>query len=238
MSIVLVTGSGKRLGRGLAIEFAKLGWDIIIHYNNSQESAAKTVEEIKSYGVHCISFGADIRQVSELEAGFENAVNEIGYPDVLVNNAAIYPELNHLDTTDYQLWNDVINTNLTGYFAMSKIFSANAKSGSHIINIASMGAFRIWKGRIPYNVSKAGVLQLTKALALDLAPNIAVNSVSPGSISIPDEPPTEELALKIDSIPMKRYGNINDVFEAVNFFASSSLYITGQNICIDGGYNL
>lgn len=238
MSIILITGAGKRLGRGLAIEFAKQNYDVIIHYNSSKNLAEKTYNEIIALGRKCVLFKADLRNTKEMEDGFKNITEKFAYPDVLVNNAAIYPQENNLNDTSIELWNDVINTNLTSYFAMSRIFAENAKTGSRIINIASLGAFKIFKGRIPYNVSKAGVIQLTKALALELAPNITVNSVSPGSIFIDDVEPSEKLAITTDRIPMKRYGTVKDVFDAVKFFANSSNYITGQNLCVDGGFNL
>lgn len=238
MATVFITGSGKRIGSGLAIEFAKKGWDVIIHYNHSYESAQKTADEIRKIGTKVTSFKADVRHYAAMEEGFGYAVKLLGYPKVLVNNAAIYPKPMDLQNTELSLWDDVLDINLKSYFQTAKIFSKNAEKDSRIINIASLGAFEIWKGRIPYNVSKAGVIQLTKALARDLAPNISVNSVSPGSIYIEHESSTEELALRIESIPMKRYGNIYDVFDAVYFFATASSYITGQNINVDGGHHL
>ena len=238
MSIIFITGSGRRLGKGLALEFARKGWDIIIHYNNSVSQAEQTVAQIRELGVRCSSFRADVKDYNAMKSGFDEVVSEIGHPNVLVNNAAIYPASNHLAETELTLWDEVMDTNLKSYFQNAKIFCENALPDSRIINIASMGAFRIWKGRIPYNVSKAGVVQLTKALALDLAPNIAVNSVSPGSIDIDDDPPVEKLAIKTGNIPMQRHGSIGDVFDAVYFFATASLYITGENLCVDGGYHL
>ena len=238
MSIIFITGSGRRLGKGLALEFARKGWDIIIHYNNSVSQAEQTVAQIRELGVRCSSFRADVKDYNAMKSGFDEVVSEIGHPNVLVNNAAIYPASNHLAETELSLWDEVMDTNLKSYFQNAKIFSENAQPGSRIINIASMGAFRIWKGRIPYNVSKAGVVQLTKALALDLAPNIAVNSVSPGSIDIDDDPPAEKLSINTGNIPMQRHGSTVDVFDAVYFFATASLYITGENLCVDGGYHL
>jgi NAD(P)-dependent dehydrogenase (short-subunit alcohol dehydrogenase family) len=238
MAIAFITGSGRRIGKGLAIEFARKGWDVLIHYNNSADTAQKTFNEIKNMGAKAAMFQADVRDLSAMKNGFDQAVSEIGHPDVLVNNAAIYPSANNLQDTDESLWDDVMDINLKSYFQISKMFSENAEKGSRIINIASLGAFQIWKGRIPYNVSKAGVIQLTKALARDLAPKISVNSVSPGSIEIENEPAEGGLALKAENIPMNRYGKICDVFDAVYFFATASLYITGQNLNVDGGYHL
>jgi NAD(P)-dependent dehydrogenase (short-subunit alcohol dehydrogenase family) len=238
MPIVLITGSGRRLGKGLALEFAALGYDIILHYKKSEKLAELTFNEIKSLGVRCYKIEGDVRDFDKMKSEFNNAVNAVGHPDILINNAAIYPKSKNLSDTNLEIWDSVIDINLKSYFTLSKLFAENAVKGSRIINIASLGAFSIWKGRIPYNVSKAGVIQLTKALAKDLAPDISVNSVSPGTIFIPNEPPDEEIKLDIDKIPMKRYGLIKDVFDAVYFFATASIYITGQNLNVDGGLHL
>lgn len=238
MPIILITGSGRRLGKAVALEFARKGWDVIINYNKSEKKAEETVTEIKSFGVNSTAFKADVTKHEEFKKAYLKCTKEIGCPDVLVNNAAIYPSSFNLENTKQSLWDEVMNTNLKSYFLISQLFSSKAKSNSRIINIASMGAFNIWKGRIPYNVSKAGVVQLTKALAVDLAPKISVNSVSPGSIYIENDKANEELTIKPANIPMQRYGNAADVFDAVYFFATASLYITGQNINIDGGYHL
>lgn len=238
MATAFITGSGRRLGRGLAIQFALKGWDIIIHYNSANEQAKQTADDIKKIGRNVVMFASDVKEQENFTNAFYNCLGNIEYPKVLVNNAAIYPASRKLADTETEFWDEVIDTNLKSYFYISKLFSKGAEKGSRIINIASLGAFQIWKGRIPYNVSKAGVIQLTKALARDLAPNISVNSVSPGSIDIENEAPSEGLALKVENIPMQRYGKISDVFDAVYFFATASLYITGQNINVDGGYYL
>jgi NAD(P)-dependent dehydrogenase (short-subunit alcohol dehydrogenase family) len=109
--------------------------------------------------------------------------------------------------------------------------------GGRIVNIASLGAFQIWKDRIPYNVSKAAVVQLTKALARSLAPDIMVNAVAPGAIAIPDEPAAGGM-IAPSRIPMGRHGSTDDIFNAVYFFADTATYITGQTLIVDGGLNI
>ena len=238
MSLIFITGSGKRLGKALAISFARHGWDIILHYNQSEASASETERVIKDLGRKVIKFRADLTDFSGYADSYRHTIDKIGHPDVLVNNAAIYPRRHSLSETDLELWDKVMDSNVKACFNTAKLFAENAAKGSRIINIASLGAYQIWKGRIPYNVSKAALIQLTKALAKDLAPDIAVNSVSPGYIEIKGEEAVESGNLKIDSIPMKRYGEPDDVFDAVYFFSSCSHYITGQNINVDGGFNL
>lgn len=235
---VIITGGGRRIGKGLAVEFGKLGWNVGIIYNRSEDSALKTVDSIRELGVLCYSAKADITNSTEAARAVNTLFSDLGSVDVLINNAAIYPEAHSLQEIPYELWHQTINTNLSGMFYTSKSFVTKAKSNSRIINIASLGAYKIWKQRIPYNVSKAGVIQFTKALALELAPNIAVNSVSPGTIEIIDEPADAGGLINISKIPMKRYGNVKDIFDAVYFFATCSLFITGQDIIVDGGFSL
>jgi NAD(P)-dependent dehydrogenase (short-subunit alcohol dehydrogenase family) len=238
MKTVFITGSGKRLGKYLAISFAKLNWNVIIHYNSSEKSAFETFNTVKSHGVQCCAVKADLKDFEQISNAFGEAVKIAGIPDVLINNAGVFPEQRNLQDIENNFWDDVINTNLRAVFYTSKIFAGIAPNNSSIVNIVSLGATEIWKKRIPYNVSKAGLLQLTKALARELAPNIKVNAVSPGTIEIPEEKPVEPIKVNALRIPMERYGTPEDVFEAVYFLSTCSNFITGQNIIVDGGFSL
>jgi NAD(P)-dependent dehydrogenase (short-subunit alcohol dehydrogenase family) len=237
MPKVIVTGSGRRLGRAFALAFADKGWDVAIHYNQSGNEAQRTYESVISKGVNAYLIHADLRNSSDVSEMFSKLNHEFGNPDVLVNNSGIYPQRTALTDIVDELWDDVINTNLRGYFYCSREFARHAIKGSRIVNIASLGGLEVWKQRIPYNVSKAGVLQLTRALARELAPDITVNSVCPGEILIPGEPAIDSSQISLDRIPMSRLGSPMDVFEAIYFFATCSDYITGQNLTVDGGYH-
>ena len=240
MSLVLITGSGRRIGKGLAIEFARKGWDVIIHYNKSEKEAEETEKYItKNFGVKIHKFSLDLKETKAIEKTFENVFKEFGVPDVLVNNAGIFPLRFALDELEEQVWEETIAINLKASLFVAKVFSKFARDGSRIINIGSLGGIETWKGRIPYNISKAGVIQLTKSLAKELAPRISVNCVNPGTIFIPYEPnQIDSPMIPLNKIPMQRYGTILDVFDAVYFFATCSNFITGQVINVDGGYHL
>ena len=237
MPSVLITGSGRRIGRGLALEFARKGWDVIIHYNNSEKSAKETVDTILNTGRKSVAVKANVLSYEEIEKAFQKIITEFGIPNVLVNNAGIYPEQIEIKNITEEQWNEVMGVNLRSEFYFSKIFSEYAKENSRIVNIASLGGLEVWKNRIPYNVSKSEVIHLTKSLARELAPGIAVNCVCPGTIRIPEEPAEEESPVSINRIPMGRYGNVKDVFDAVYFFATASMFITGQILSVDGGYH-
>ncbi len=235
MKNVLITGSARRIGRVLAIEFAKKGYNIFLHYNDSQEKALITKNEIEKYGVNVVLVKADLREENQIEDLFKELKNQ--EINILVNNAAIYPEQKPLNELELEDWNDTINLNLRSVFLISKFFATHNIEGK-IINIGSLGAFHIWKKRIIYNTAKAGLIQLTKALAIELTPRISVNSVSPGTIFIKKDEPSEHITLKESSIPYGRFGKPEEVFEAVYFFATCSNFITGQNINVDGGFGL
>ncbi len=238
MPLVLITGGGKRLGRGLAIEFSKKQWDVAILYNSSEEEAFITLDYLKTFGTRVIAVKANVSVKDEVIHAIEKVVEQIGVPDVLVNNAGVFPELLKLKDISENDWDSTIDINTKGAFLCSQAFSAVAEKGSRIINIASLGGLEIWSHRIPYNVSKSALIHLTKALARELAPDISVNCINPGTIVMPDEPTKHDATLiDINKIPMKRFGNVKDVFDAVWFFANCSSYITGQQLNIDGGYH-
>ncbi|MBP7215592.1 MAG: SDR family oxidoreductase [Candidatus Kapabacteria bacterium] len=234
MQTVIITGSAKRLGRGLAIEFAKKGWNIILHYNSSQDEAIATAEQIRAFGVKVFPIQFDLSNYQAIEEGFEKIKAEFSFPNVLINNAGIFPPLTTLQDITPESWDSIMKVNLNAHLYTSKFFTKYAADNSRIINIASVGGLEVWKHRIPYNVSKAGVIKLTKVLAKELAPRFSVNSISPGTITFEKDPVNDSA----EKYPMKRFATVQDIFEAIYFFATATNYITGQNICVDGGFTL
>lgn len=238
MPSVFVTGSGKRLGKGLALEFAKKNWDVAIHYFSSEDKARENADAIKKLNLKTHLVRADLRSPADINEMFDDIEENFGIPDVVVNNAGIWPPKTEPTELEEDLWNNVIDSNLKSGVFVSKEFARRAAPGSRIVNIASLGALEVWEGRLAYNVSKAGVLQATKSLARDLAPNLSVNAVCPGTVWMPDELKPQDDMFSEQKIPMKRYAKVEDVFDAVYFFASATGYITGQFIAVDGGHSL
>lgn len=226
---VLITGAGHRLGGALARKFAEKGYNVLVHYNSSKAKAIATAEACRSYGVKAIPVKADISKPEEMREIFRELVGMMGNLDLLINNAGVFPDRMPLADVSIEQWDNTMNTNLRSVFLTSREFIKYANPGARIINIASIGGQEVWKQRTMYNVSKAGVLQLTKALANELAPVISVNSVSPVAIEFPEEETNVKLP-PIEKIPMGRYGTSDDVFDCVYFFATCSHYITGQNL--------
>lgn len=237
MSVVFITGAGRRIGKTLAINFAKKGWDVAINYNSSEKAALETADICKSQGVRANIYKADVSKKDEIIGAMDKAIEELGLPLVLVNNAGVFPQRTKIADIEESLIDDIFDINLKGEFFTSQYFSQLAMPNSRIINIASLGGYEIWKGRLPYHISKSALLHMTRALAVELAPNISVNSVSPGAIQVFEDPAMDSSLISIDKIPMKRYGTADDIFDAVYFFATTNSYITGQDIIVDGGYH-
>ena len=237
--VALVTGAGRRLGRQIAISLAKNGFDIVINYNDSKAGAQQTEALIKDLGKMAISLKADVTDYSQVNIMFQKAIKHFKKIDLLVNNSSIF-SYSPLSKTTEKKWKEVLDLNLSGVFYCSKFASQymmKAKSG-RIINIASLGGIQAWHNHLPYSVSKAGVIMLTKCLAKALSPHIMVNAIAPGTIIIPGEESSKLEHVPIKTIPLKRYGVPSDIANLVFFLAQTSNYITGQIFAVDGGRSI
>jgi len=165
-------------------------------------------------------------------------VRRLGRLDILVNNAALFFRTPVLSTTPAQ-FDRLLAVNLRGPFFVSQAAArAMGRRGGRIINIADVGAVRAWAGYVPYGVSKAGLVMLTRGLAAALAPRIQVNAVAPGVVLLPEGFPHASGRRLAARIPMGRHGRPADVAQAVRFFATCSDYITGQVLFVDGGMSV
>jgi 3-oxoacyl-[acyl-carrier protein] reductase len=239
-NVALVTGSGRRLGRQIALALARAGFDIVINYNRSRDEAKEAVRWIRELGRDVISVKADITRSSQVKRMVERAIEKFGHIDVLVNNAAIFPKPKKFWEITDEMWDYVLNTNLKGQFLCSREvvkFMLRRKRG-RIINIASLGGVQVWTEHIAYNVAKAGLIMLTRAMARALAPHITVNAIAPGTIIIPGEETGEIEHIPEHLIPLKRYGEPSDIADLVVFLATKGDYITGQVILVDGGRSI
>jgi NAD(P)-dependent dehydrogenase (short-subunit alcohol dehydrogenase family) len=231
--VALVTGSGRRLGRQVALALAKDGWNIVVNYAHTKSE--EVVEKIFELGREAISVKANITDSKQVDKMFRQAIQHFGRLDLLVNNAAIFPPPTEFAKISDKLWNQVISTNLTGQFYCARAAArVMARRGGKIINFASLGGFQVWQEHIAYNVAKAGVVMLTKAMAKALAPRITVNAIAPGTIIIPGEESGKIKHIEQEKIPLKRYGVPEDIIQAVLYLAHAD-YVTGQVISVDGG---
>ncbi|MBK9246656.1 MAG: SDR family oxidoreductase [Ignavibacteria bacterium] len=244
LKTVFITGAGKRLGRAMALYFGKMGWNVGVHFSSSYDGANQVVKMIDQIGEitngqRGIALRADVRSKAQLESAFDACTRHFGAPpDVLVNNAGIFPPPAPISKITRASWDEVFSVNVAGEFVAAQLFSAIAPENARIINISSLGGLEVWNNRLPYNVSKSAVIHLTKALARELAPKISVNCICPGAISMPNEPSVSDASMIAPArIPMQRHGSAEDVCEAVYFFATCTQYITGQILTVDGGYH-
>jgi len=239
--VVLVTGSAKRMGRGIALRLHDAGARVAIHYRGSEAEALQTANNCRSaeFGIAPV-FQADLSKVSEIERLFTEIDEKLGRIDALVNNAAVFLRHNVLDVTEAQ-WDAIHNTNLKASFFCAQQAARRMKrqgTGGRIVNISSLGALQPWAEHVPYNASKAGVVMMTKALAKALAPDITVNSVAPGLIPFEPHDFTQTNEGLVRNTPAGRAGEVDEVADAVLIFLQASNYITGQVIAVDGGLSL
>lgn len=227
MNRILITGGGKRMGAELAQKFHSKGWEVIITYNNTAPQEQNYFKK---------AFKCNLNSSDEIKNLFIQLKAENLIPDVLLNNAGVFPQKSSLLDLDEAIWDDAMDINLKAHYLTSQGFQLIAEQG-RIINIASLGGLEIWNQRIPYNVSKAAAIRLTEVLAREMAPNFSVNCICPGTILLGGEPiePVQNTETKV---PMGRHGNIDDMFDLIYFFSTASKYITGQIVNVDGGYSL
>jgi NAD(P)-dependent dehydrogenase (short-subunit alcohol dehydrogenase family) len=236
--VALVTGGAVRVGREIARALADAGADVAIGYHRSAAEARATVRDLERRGVRALALRADLARPREARALVAATVRGLGRLDVLVNNAALFVRTPVLTATPAQ-FDRLLAVNLRGPFFVSQAAArAMGRRGGRIVNIADVGAVRAWPGYVPYGVSKAGVLMLTRGLAAALAPRVQVNAVAPGVVLLPEGFPAAAGRRLAARIPMGRHGRPADVAQAVRFFATCSTYITGQVLFVDGGFSI
>ena len=232
----LVTGAS----RGIAIQLAEEGYNVVVNYAGNKEKADAVVEEIKAKGVESFAIQANVANGDEVKAMIKEVVSQFGSVDVLVNNAGITRD-NLLMRMKEQEWDDVIDTNLKGVFnCIQKVTPQMLRQkGGSIINLSSVVGAVGNPGQANYVATKAGVIGLTKSAAKELASrHITVNAVAPGFIvsDMTDALSDELKAQMLEQIPLAEFGEDSDIAHTVAFLASEKAkYITGQTIHVNGG---
>jgi len=241
--VILITGSSRGLGAFAAEGFSALGYTVVVNCSKSVKEAEALVRKIKSRhaGSEAAAIKADVSNRAEVRAMFDEIYGRFGRCDVLVNMAGVNLDGPFTEMTDDR-WDRVVRTILTGTFICGQEFASRYRGeNGHIINIGSVTATTGRKNGANYCSARAGVLNLTRCMALELAPRISVNTVTPGFIgteevmnrhSLRDREKHDEA---VSRIPAGILGTPEDVFRAMDFLVRSSSYITGQNIIVDGG---
>jgi len=234
--VALVTGAARRIGREIALALAEAGARVAVNYNSSESDARETVGEIEKRGGRAVALQADVSSAGEVQQLVGATEEKLGPVDILVNNAGIFApgEWDKINEADWDLF---MNVNLKSQFLCAQAVGRGMKRRGRgkIVNLASLGGLEAWPGYIPYCVSKAGVIHLTRLLARALAPEVQVNAVAPGTIQFPGEEPDRRY---IERSPLKKTGAGRDIAGAVVFFCTGSDFVTGQILVVDGGYSL
>lgn len=238
--VAFITGATRGIGRAIALELAKEGYNIALNYRTENEALENLKKEISGIGVECYPVQGDVSKAEDSERMTKEIIEHFEQIDVLVNNAGITKD-NLIRRMKEEEFTDVINVNLVGTFNITKnvIKYMTKKRYGKIINLSSVVGISGNAGQSNYAASKAGIIGFTKSIAKELASrNITANAVAPGFIKTDmTNVLKDEIKEEIEStIPLKRLGTAEDVAKVVKFLASDdSNYITGQVINVDGG---
>lgn len=238
---VLITGASRGIGKETAIVLAENGYNVIINYHNSKDSALSLADKITSFGGNCIAIKADISNPSQVESMFCEAKKKYGKIDILINNAGIAKQ-NLFTDVSYSEWRNMFNVNMDGVFhcCQNALPDMIRSHEGKIINISSVWGIVGASCEVAYSSTKAAIIGFTKALAKEVGPSgIQVNCVAPGVIDTDMNSNLDELSLSQlkDETPLCRLGKVEDIANTILFLVSSkSDFITGQIISPNGGF--
>jgi 3-oxoacyl-[acyl-carrier protein] reductase len=243
--VAIVTGGATGIGRAVCIRLAKAGAaGIVVNFARSADDAESTAKELRSSGTDALTHKTDIADDSAVKAMVAATIEHFGRLDVLINNAGTtrFIPYSDLDALTEDVWNEVLGVNLKGTFYCCRAAAPELKkTKGAIVNVASISAHRATGSSIAYGISKAGIVQLTRALAVALAPDVRVNSISPGLVSsrwfrkrFGEEAAQAQEASFAAGIPLRTVATPDDVAHAVMGLVENDM-ITGQDLIIDGG---
>lgn len=237
--VALVTGSAHRVGKAIALEFARSGCNIMVHYSSTNdETARETQREIKSLGVDAGLCKSDLSTPEGIQALMDAVQEEFGQINVLVNSASNFQKRTLMEVT-LEEWEETLRINLTAPFLLTqaavRMMLKNDPAGGVIINILDKGAVDAWVDYAHHGVSKAGLYALTRVTAAGLGPEIRCNGIIPGAVLKPNDYDTDHwVNLAKQATPLQRPGTAEDVARAAVYLASED-WLTGVILRVDGG---
>jgi len=236
--VALVTGAAKRVGREIALTLAERGVELVVHYHRSEREAQELLAEAGRLGRKAVAARADLSRSEEIDRLVAAAVAAFGRIDILINNAAIFYRTPFATLTEED-WDRFQAVNLKAPFLLCRRVADIMGRQGHgkILNLADIGAVKVWADYLPYAVSKAGLIALTTGLAKALAPNVQVNAIAPGVVLLPEGTPADAAEETRRRIPLKHLGSPAEVARAVVFLLESD-FVTGEVLRIDGGQAL
>ena len=239
-SKVFITGGAQRIGKALVEHFHSIGWDVLFQYRSSKSEAENIRESLNNLRPgSCEIIECDFDDKKSCENFYKQLEQKISGLKGLINNAStFYPK--KLSDTSHDDWVKLTSSNLYQPIFISKVCANELKKNKgNIVNIADIHAEQGLRDYSVYTAAKAGLINFSKSLGKELAPEVLVNSVSPGAILWDvNEPSDEKKGEILASIPMKRIGNEKDIVSIINYLLTENTYMTGRNINIDGGKSL
>lgn len=242
IKVVLITGGAKRVGAAICRELHAQGALLMIHYNQSQAEARALQAEFNLQRPNSAAIiQGDLLNAAIVSNLVSETIHHFGRLDVLINNASSY-YATEVGQIDEENWADLIGSNLKAPMFLAQAAAPELrKQGGTIVNITDMHIERPKKGYVVYSVAKAGLVTLTKSLALELSPDVRVNAVAPGPVQWPENNPQFDEVYRqrvISQTLLKRIGNPTDIAKAVKFLVYDAPYVTGHVLAVDGGRSL
>jgi NAD(P)-dependent dehydrogenase (short-subunit alcohol dehydrogenase family) len=236
--VAMVTGGAIRVGRAIALALADAGANIILNYNSSAEAAERTAAEIESLGREALAFRADVSQAVQVHDLVSAGIARFGRLDVLVNSASVWLRTPWAELDEVS-WDRSFAIDLKGAFLCAKAASPHlaAHGDGAIVNIVDLSALLPFPSMMAHSAAKAGLLNMTYSLAIELAPAVRVNAVAPGPVLPPPDYDAKLLAATAQRTLLGRWGTPADVAQAVVFLVEAA-YITGAVLPVDGGERL
>lgn len=234
----LVTGGAHRVGKSIALMLAGCGANVVVNYHRSAAEAAQTVVEIEARGVQAMAVQADVAELEQVEAMARAALARFGTVDIVVNCADLL-EQTPFPLEDVEVWRRVTRTAIDGAFYVCNALAPAmlARGSGVIVNLVDLSAFLPWPRFTAHAVAKAGLLALTRQLALDLAPTVRVNAVAPGPVLPAPHHDEARIAASARKTLLQRVGSPEDVARAVRYLVEAE-YVTGEVMMVDGGESI
>ena len=236
----LVTGAARRIGRAIALDLARHGWAVAVHYNRSKAEAETVVAEIREEGGTAELLQTDLSVESEAETLVSRAANALGPIGLLVNNAATFEDDSALTATRSS-WDKHMEANLRAPFVLSQAMATalqdKVDDEGIIINILDQRVRNLTPNFMSYTLSKSGLWTLTRTLAMALAPRIRVNAIAPGPTFVSDRQSEEQFQRQWQAVPLQHGPSVAEICQAIDFLIASAS-VTGQLIALDGGEHL
>ena len=236
--VAIVTGAAIRVGRAIAVTLAESGADVAVHYRSSKPAADETTRAIRALHRRAVSVQADLAEPESCRRVFLEVAESLGGPDLLVHSASSFHRAS-LEETDERIWDSAMNVNArAGYLLVRAAAPALKERRGRVVLISDFLARDPARHYMAHSVSKAAVEGLVRALAVELAPEVSVNGVAPGTVLVPEGTTPEEADKLARRVPLRRNGDPEDVARTVLFLCGGPAFITGQMIAVDGGKSL